>query len=223
MIDKTALNIKIREAADMLLSDIRLMSEDELNGNLRYFAERSKLIAEHILEQYITSVKNHYSEGEFAIKDLIVFGKFVDFSSGYQAQMLDWIKNNNPLTVEDVIFEIPKKPNMNSSNHINPKIIAIPGTVIAVGLFIFTNIWIALSAEIITCLAILTQKKRIAKSEKQVIFEQKQYEQELIAQKNQLVAGMISDLDKWLDNGEEASNNILKEYNILPDVKIQYS
>ena len=214
MIDKTELNIKISEAANKFLADIQLMSEDELKENLRFFAEKCKSIAERILEVYIKDIKNRYSEGEFAIKDSTVLGKFVDFSKGYQHQMLEWIRNN-PLQVEELKFDRPKKTGTDSSSSaITPKAIVISGTVIAIGLFIFSNIWVALAAEILSCLAALIQKKRLSKSEKQIVFEQKRYEQELIAKKNQLVAGIISDLDKWLDSGEEASNNILKEYNI---------
>lgn len=214
MIDKTELNIKIRETADILLVDIQNMSESELNENLRYFAERCKSIAERILEIYITETKRYYSEGCFAIQDIALLGKFVDFTTGYQQQMLDWIKNN-PLKVEECTFKFAEKPDENpSSLQISPKTIAISGTIIAVGLFIFTNAWIALAAELITCLATLIQKKRIEKSQKQSLFEQQRYEQELIAKRDELVSGMITDLDKWLDKGEDASNQILKEYNI---------
>ncbi|MDE6084660.1 MAG: hypothetical protein K2G11_09260 [Muribaculaceae bacterium] len=213
MIDKTALNIEIREAADLFLSDIQLMSETELNDNLRYFAEKCKSIAEYILEQYVISVRNRYSEGEFAIKDITLLNNFVDFSSGYQAQMLEWIKDNQ-LNVEEQTFEIPSKPQADFSNRVKPKTIAISGTVIAVGLFIFSNIWIALAAELITCLATFIQKKRIAKSENQLLIEQKLYEQQLEAKKDSLVFGLISDLDKWLDKGVDASNEILKNFNL---------
>ena len=214
MIDKTELSAKISEAADTFLADIQLMSKDELNENLRFFAEKCKSIAERILEVYIKEIKNRYTEGAFAIEDPVTLGKFVDFSSGYQHQMLEWIRINAP-KVEVIKFDLPEKEATNSPiNTIKPETIAISGTVIAVGLFIFTNIWIALSAEIITCLATLIQKKNIAKSKRQILIEQEYYEQELTAKKDQLVAGMISDLDKWLDNGEQASNTILKEYNI---------
>lgn len=214
MINKTELNIKIRKAADMLLTDIQLMSEDELKDNLRYFAEKCKSIAERILEVYITDTKNRYSEGEFAIEDAKILGKFVDVTTGYQAQMLEWIKDH-PLIVKESSFELPQKPNSKlSTSKVSPMGIAVTGTAIAVGLFIFTNIWVALAAEILTCLATLIQKKMIAKSEKQLLYEQQRYETELLAKKDQLVSGMISDLDKWLDQGEEASNQLLKEYNI---------
>lgn len=214
MIDKTELNIKIREAADTLLGDIQNMSEQELNENLRYFAERCKSIAERILEIFIKETKQRFSEGDFAIQDPALLGKFVDFTTGYQQQMLDWIKNN-PLKVEESAFKFSERHDENvSGTQISPKTIAISGTVIAVGLYIFTNVWIALAAELITCLATLIQKKRIEKSQKQKLFEQQRYEQELIAKRDELVNGMIADLDKWLDKGEEASDKILKEYNI---------
>ena len=214
MIDKTELTLKIKETADTLLADIQQMSEDELKDNLRYFAEKCKSIAERILEEYITNTKNRYSEGIFAITDPQILSDFVDFSSGYQHQMLEWIKNN-PLKVEESRFELPSKPAQDPSDkYVKPRNIAIAGTVVAVGLFIFTNIWIALAAELLTCLAALIQQKRIAKSRKQVIFGQEKYVQELLAKRDQLISGLISDLGKWLDNGEEASNQILKEYNI---------
>lgn len=214
MIDKTKLNFQIKDAANTLLADIQFMSEEELSDNLRYFAEKCKAIAERILELYITDVKKHYTEGEFAIDDPILLGRFVDFTTGYQHQMLEWIRNNS-LKVEESEFELPKKPENDSfSTYMKPQAIVLSGTVIAVGLFIFTNIWIALAAEIITCLIAFIQKKRISKSQKQAIFEQQRYELELVAKRDQLVFGMISDLDKWLDRGEEASKQILKKYSI---------
>lgn len=214
MIDKTELSIKIKETADTLLADIQVMSEDELQDNLRYFAEKSKSIAERILEMYITNIKNKYSEGSFAISNPQILGDFVDFSIGYQHQMLQWIKNN-PLKVEETHFELPTKPVQQASNNdVKPRNIAISGTIVAVGLFIFTNIWIALAAELLTCLATLIQKKRISKSQRQTVFEQEKYEQELIAKRDRLISGITSDLSKWLDKGEEASIQILKDYNI---------
>lgn len=80
MIDKTMLNKKIREAADLLLRDIQLMGPDELNENLRYFAEKAKNVAEGVLEEYIFSVVSNYTEGFNAIKDTEILSKFINFS-----------------------------------------------------------------------------------------------------------------------------------------------
>lgn len=165
MIDKTMLNKKIREAADMLFTDIQLMNPDELNENLRYFAEKAKNVAEGILEEYIFSVVSNYTEGVNAIKDTEILSKFINFSSGYQQQMLDWIKNN-PLEVKEEVFEIPQAKSVTTDKgEISPKVIFGAGTALAVGLFIFTNVWIALAAEIITIFLTKYQNERITKGQ----------------------------------------------------------
>jgi len=215
MIDKTMLNKKIREAADLLLRDIQLMGPDELNENLRYFAEKAKNVAEGILEEYIFSVVSNYTEGINAIKDTEILSKFINFSSGYQQQMLDWIKNN-PLEVKEEMFEFPQAKSVTTDKgEISPKIIFGAGTALAVGLFIFTNVWITLAAEIITTFLTIYQNKRISKQNSiKEEFEKKRYEASLHAKKDKLVNGMISELEKWLDLGETASNNIITSFGI---------
>ena len=208
MIDKTMLNKKIREAAYMLFTDIQLMNPNELNENLRYFAEKAKNVAEGILEEYIFSVVSNYTEGINAIKDTEILSKFINFSSGYQQQMLDWIKNN-PLEVKEEMFEMPQAKSVTTDKgEISPKIIFGAGTALAVGLFIFT-------AEIITIFLTVYQNKRITKqnSMKEEI-EKKRYEASLHAKKDKLVNGMISELEKWLDLGETVSNNIITSFGI---------
>ena len=213
MIDKTMLNKKIREAADMLFTDIQLMNPHELNENLRYFAEKAKNVAEGILEEYIFSVLSNYTEGVNSIKDTEILSKFINFSSGYQQQMLDWIKNN-PLEVKEEVFEIPQAKSVTTDKgEISPKVIFGAGTALAVGLFIFTNVWIALAAEIITIFLTKYQNERITKqnSIKEEI-EKKRYEASLHAKKDELVNGMISELEKWLDLGETASKKIITSF-----------
>lgn len=214
MIDKTKLNTEVREAAQMYLSDINRMSENELRDNLEYFAEKCKKIAEGILEQFVFTNVSKYTEGDFPIQDMEILGQFVDFQTGYQAQMLKWIESH-PLEVKKEAFEFPSKPvEKNDAQYIAPKSIFIGGTVIAVGLFIFTNIWIALGAELLAVLLAKAQSMRIQKSVAQRKMELEHFVTALQDKKNELINGMLVELEKWLDQGVEKSKEILSTYKL---------
>lgn len=214
MIDKTELNTKIREAADLFLSDIKQLEESELQENLRYFADKAKEIAEGILEQYVFSVFNRYTEGEFAISDVEQLSRFCNLYTGYQQQMLDWIAVHK-LEVKEETFEMPHKPLESAPNRsISPKAILGVGTIVAVGLFVFSNIWIALVAEILALALARIQTKRIAYQQEQKQMELEHYALILENKREQLVSGMIEELDKWLDMGVKASDDILESLNI---------
>lgn len=214
MIDKNKLNTEVHEAGQMYLSDINQMSESELRDNLEYFAEKCKKIAEEILEQYVFTNVSKYTEGDFPIQDVEILGRFVDFQTGYQAQMLQWIESH-PLEVKEETFEFPTKPSeRNNEQFIAPKTIFIGGTVIAVGLFIFTNIWIVLGAELLAVLLAKAQSMRIQKSAAQRKMELEHYATALQDKKNELINGMLVELEKWLDQGEEKSKVILSTYKL---------
>lgn len=214
MIDKRKLDLEIHEAAQMYLSDIAQMSEDELRDNLKYFAEKCKKIAEGILEQYVFANVSKYAEGKFSIQDVETLGKFVDFQTGYQAQMLQWIEAH-PLEVKEETFEFPPKPvGEDDAKSVPPKAIFIGGTVLAVGLFIFTNIWIALGAELLAILFAKVQSMRIQKSAAQRKMEMEHYATALQDKKNEMINGMLVELEKWLDLGVEKSKEILSMYNL---------
>lgn len=214
MIDKTELNTKIREAADLFLSDIKQLEESELQDNLRYFADKTKEIAEGILEQYIFSVFNRYTEREFAISDAEKLSRFCNLYTGYQQQMLDWIAAHK-LEVKEEIFEMPHKPLESAPNRsTSPKVILGVGTIVAVGLFVFSNIWIALVAEILTIASARIQTKRITHQQAQKKLELEHYALMLENKREQLVSGMIEELGKWLNMGVKASDDILESLNI---------
>lgn len=214
MIDKTELNAKIRETADLFLSDIKQMEERELQENLRYFADKAKEIAEGILEQYVFSVYNQYTEGEFAISNVEKLSRFCNLYTGYQQQMLDWIAAHK-LEVKEEIFEMPHRPLESASNRsMSPKVVVGVGTIVAVGLFVFSNIWIALVAEILTLALARIQTKRISYQQEQKQMELDHYALILDNKREQLVSGMIEELDKWLDMGIKASDDILESLNI---------
>lgn len=214
MIDKTELNTKIREAANLLLVNIEQMEERELQDNLRYFADKAKEIAEGILEQYVFSVYNRYTEGSFAISDADKLSKFCNLYTGYQQQMLDWIATHK-LEVKEETFEMPHKPLESAPNRsISPKVILGVGTIVAVGLFVFSNIWIALVAEILIIASARIQTKRITHQQAQKKLELEHYALMLENKREQLVSGMIQELDKWLDMGVKVSDDILNSLKV---------
>lgn len=214
MIDKTKLNTRILETAERIFEDMNHMTEIELQDNLEYFATKAKEIADSILEQYTFGIVAKYTEGDFAISDIDKLSEFCSFTNGYQHQMLDWISTHK-LDVMHEKFDFSQKPSEeNEKNMISPKVILGIGSFVAIGLFIFTNIWIALAAEIITIAIVYIQKKRISLQKEQQILEQERYEMMLKDKKNKLVYGMIEELDKWLETGVEASDKIINSFNI---------
>lgn len=214
MIDKTELNVKIREISNEILADMQLMNKEELEDNMRYFAKKSKDIAESILEEYMNQVSFKFTESSSAITDMDKLSQFVDLKNGYQQQMLRWIEKHL-LEVKEVVFVLPDNPaDRPVQKNISPQTVLEAGTIIAVGLFIFTNIWIALAAEIATMIAAKIQHSKIQRQKCSLENEIKRYDIQIEHKKNELINGMINELGKWLDMGEEMSKSILVSFNI---------
>ena len=214
MIDKTILNKEIREAAEVLLSDIQTMSPDVLEENLKYFAEKAKDIAERVLDEYSNEKFDYYTDGAFGIKDPDVLRAFVDFNTGYKQQMLNWIESHRPEVKEEHFEIVPPQVEEKMSFDVSPRIILGVGTAIAVGLFIFTNIWIALAAEILAIVMGEVQKRRISNRKTMLENEEKRYKATLLVKKDALINGMINELDKWLEEGEAYSESIIKSFGL---------
>ena len=109
-----------------------------------------------------------------------------------------------------------KYPEMEDAN-ITKKPIAIAGvgTLVAVGLFIFTEMWIAVAAELLVlCVAAYTYKKSKENREKRYAFRVKKYEMQIEQEKARLVNGLIKDLKTWLSNAEQFSNDVLVSFGI---------
>lgn len=215
MIDKTTLDKEVRKIADKLLADILSQVEIELQDNLRQFVEEAKDVAESILNEYVFEIVNKYTEdGPYKITDATTLGAFVDFSTGYQKQMLAWIKEH-PLEVKEETFEMPKAPQGSESKSMKPLAVAVGGTVVAIGLYVFSNVWIALAAELLTLTIAKLYSNKLQRDHRiEMEVKQKQHEIAIKTKKDQLVEGLIMDLGKWLDKGEEVSNKLLKSFNL---------
>ena len=209
MMDLVRLETEVRQKAQEYLDDIS-------EANLKAFAESTKYIAQSILENYFLSVDDIYTNGALKIEDNEVFNKFIDFHDGYRAQMKRWAADNEITIGEMMVTPTLKYPEMEDEN-ITKKPIAIAGvgTLVAVGLFIFTEMWIAVAAELLALgVAAYTYKKNKENCEKQYAFRVKKYEMQIEQEKARLVNGLIKDLKTWLSNAEQFSNDVLVSFGI---------
>ena len=206
LIDKVYLKTQVQEKAKLLLSEI-------FDEDLKYFTEEIKKLAEGILERYVFDIYDTYTTGAFAIKDDDVLQSFSDFNSGYQAQMLKWI-SDNALKIEHIEINLPKPPAETAPKTTNPLYHLGIGTVIATGLFIFTNAWVALAAEVLTIAIAYRQYIKNVTIQKHYALEKERYAHELKIKKDKLIQGLIVDLEKWLDQGKAESDRILVSYNL---------
>ena len=207
MMDFVRLETEVRQKAQEYLDDIS-------EANLKAFAESTKYIAQSILENYFLSVDDIYTNGALKIEDNEVFNKFIDFHDGYRAQMKRWTADNE-ITIREMMVT-PTLKEMEDEN-ITKKPIAIAGvgTLVAVGLFIFTEMWIAVAAELLALgVAAYTYKKSKENREKQYAFRVKKYEMQIEQEKARLVNGLIKDLKTWLSNAEQFSNDVLVSFGI---------
>lgn len=206
LIDKVYLKTEVQEKARLMLGEIT----DE---NLKYFTEEIKKLAEGIFEKYVFDIYDTYTTGAFSIENEDILQAFSDFDSGYQAQMLRWI-SDNALKIEHVEINLPKQPSETAPKTSNPLYPLAIGTVIATGLFIFSNIWVALATEILTLALVYRQYLKNNNSQKQYALEKERYVHELRIKKDKLIQGLIVDLEKWLDQGKVESDRILVSYNL---------
>lgn len=204
MMDFVRLETEVRQKAQEYLDDIS-------EANLKAFAESTKYVAQSILENYFLSVDDIYSNGALKIEDIEVFNKFIDFHDGYRAQMKRWSSENEITIGKMMVTPTLKYPEMEDEN-ITKKTITIAGvgTLVAAGLVIFSKMWIAVAAELLTLgVSAYTYKKSKESREKRYAFRVKKYEMQIEQEKARLVNGLIKDLNTWLSNAEQFSNDVL--------------
>lgn len=209
MIDIVSLETKVRAKAKEYLDDI---NED----NLKSFAEATKTIAQSILENYFFEIDRLYSNGALKIQDDSILEKFIDFRNGYRSQMKQWVRENG-ITIHEMKVSpslvYPKHEDVDITK--TPKIIAGIGTLIAVGLFVFTELWVAAAAELLALGAAAYIYKRNRESQAaEFKFRIKKYELQIEQEKARMVNGIIADLKEWLNNAEKHSNDILNTFGI---------
>lgn len=209
MMDVVRLETEVRQKAKEYLDDI---SEESLKA----FAESTKYIAQSVLENYFLSVDDIYTNGVLKIEDVEIHNKFIDFHDGYRAQMKRWASNNEITIGEMKVTPTIQYPMLEDENITEkPMAIAGVGTLVAVGLFIFTEIWIAVAAELLALGVAAYAYKRSKKSRnKNYAFRVKKYEIQIEQEKARLVNGLIKDLKIWLENAESYSNDVILKFGI---------
>lgn len=210
MMDIVRLETEIRQKAKEYLDDI---SED----NLKAFAESTKYIAQSVLENYFLTVDDLYTNGVRKIEDSEIFNKFIDFHDGYRTQMKKWASNNEITIGKMTVNPTLKYPEIEDEDITKkPLTIAGVGTLVAVGLIIFTEMWIVVAAELLALgFAAYTYKKSKESRDQRYAFKMQQYEKQIEMEKARLVNGLITDLKKWLEDAENNSNRIIKDFGIL--------
>lgn len=209
MMDVVRLETEVRQKAQEYLDDIS-------ESNLKAFAESTKNIAQSVLENYFLAVDDIYTNGVLKIEDSKIYNKFIDFHDGYRAQMKRWASENKITIGEMVITPTLKYPEIEDED-ITKKPIAIAGvgTLVAAGLIIFSKIWIAVAAELLSLgVSAYTYKKSKESREKRYAFRVKKYEMQIEQEKARLVNGLIKDLKTWLGNAESFSNDVILKFGI---------
>ena len=204
-------------------SEVRQKAQEYLDNiteeNLKSFAEATKYIAQSVLENYLLKVDDIYTNGPLKIEDSEAFDRFLDFHDGYRALMRKWISVNDISIGELKIDPSVKYPELSAYDiSSTPKKIVGVGTLVAVGLFVFSKIWIAVAAELLTLGVAASvykkNKENIKSQEKEFAFKLKKYELQIDKERSRLVDGLIEDLKKWLENAEQYSNSLLSDFGI---------
>ena len=209
MMDVVRLETEVRQKALEYLDDIS-------EGNLKAFAESTKNIAQSVLENYFLAVDDIYTNGALKIENSEIYNKFIDFHDGYRAQMKKWATENEITIGEMVITPTLQYPEIENEN-ITKKPIAIAGvgTLLAAGLIIFSKMWIAVAAELLTLgVSAYSYKKSKESRETRYAFRVKKYEMQIEQEKARLVNGLIKDLKTWLGNAESFSNDVILKFGI---------
>lgn len=190
---------------------------EEINEeNLKTFAESTKLIAQSVFEEYILEVDRQYTNGVFKIEDMTLLDKFMDFKNGYRSTMKEWIAEKGITLQELKIDPTISCPNLSKEDLAKlPMLIGGLGTLVAVGIFITSNVWVALAAELL-CLGIAAavyekQKNNLAKD---YAFRLKKYKMQIQGEKDRLVNGLIKDLKGWLSAAEKYSKDTLSDLGV---------
>lgn len=212
MMDLVKLDSEVRQKAQEYLDNIT-------EENLKSFAEATKYIAQSVLENYLLKVDDIYTNGPLKIEDSEAFDRFLDFHDGYRALMRKWISVNDISIGELKIDPSVKYPELSAYDiSSTPKKIVGVGTLVAVGLFVFSKIWIAVAAELLTLGVAASvykkNKENIKSQEKEFAFKLKKYELQIDKERSRLVDGLIEDLKKWLENAEQYSNSLLSDFGI---------
>lgn len=207
--DLYRLETEVRQKAKEFLEEIN-------EENLKTFAESTKLIAQSVFEEYILEVDRQYTNGVFKIEDIALLDKFMDFKNGYRSTMKDWIAEKGITLQELKIAPTISCPNLSKEDLAKlPMLIGGLGTLVAVGIFITSNVWVALAAELL-CLGIAAavyekQKNNLAKD---YAFRLKKYKMQIQGEKDRLVNGLIKDLKGWLSAAEKYSKDTLSDLGV---------
>lgn len=221
MIDRVVLQDEMRQYADDLI--LETIGEEEI----AMFTANAKNIVEYAFEDYVNEQYHLYYDRVKPEKKL----EFSNFTSGYVAQMNKWVSENG-INIEPVKLENPKTildgQSSQTKHDYNYLGIAVGGTVLSAGILLLPKVLtlpaylfpitrlVAAAIEIIALgLAYRSYKNsRIDKSSpnNEHDSDKENMESELDILKEQLICGVWSQLDSWLDTAVEKSDSLINQY-----------
>lgn len=208
---------KLDEMKRLINEKASLILEELTQTNLDYFVKEAVNVAKGVMEKYVFSTRKLFSNGEFAIKDLGEKERFTNFKTGYQQKMLDWIEQNSPhVKLMTKIHTPPQKPSDKKWHYVALGV----GTAGALGFEIGRRCmdshryWIGIAIELCTIAASYFIYKNGKSKSENYEANCRQYKSELNTKKESLVDETISQLEKWVKEGEVYSNELLTTYNL---------
>lgn len=200
----------VYEKAECLLKDL-------MSDNMDYFAKESAILARKVMEKYVFDVYDYYTKGEYTIKDLGQREAFTNFKTGYQQKMLNWIQQHKPDI--ELMAEIPTPSQKPSDKKWHYVALGV-GTAGALGFEIGRRCmdghryWIGIAIELCTLAASYFIYKNGKSNDRNYEANCRQYKSELTTIKERFVNETISQLEKWVKDGEAYSNELLTTYNL---------
>lgn len=207
-IDYARLETEVCEKAEDYL--VSLSAED-----ITEFYESAKFIAQSICESYFLAIDGLYSDGPLKLTDQTAMDRFSDFSTGYRAQMKEWMHSHSA-QVRDIADSVeapdPQMPKVSSRT---PLIVAGVGTLAVAGLAVWADSWGCLAAEVVVLgAAAMLYKRGVEKQRMAQEAQMRQYKAGSENKKANVINGVIGDLKTWLGQAEDFSKKTLATFGI---------
>lgn len=197
MLDKTAFIAEVKRLGEEYISPGAEIDQETIN---RFVQVLFNLAKDH-LDEYIIAQGEQHREGLTDDQ----YEAFVDFETGYRAQMDRWIEAH-PLEVRQQPIQAEREPGLWQQQRVSRplKTVAIGvGSILVLSLF--TPSWVRYAVGLITA-GLAVKAYRDGSREDQEFYLRQQTNR-----RTQLITQTQLDLERWLDEAERASKAIIND------------